>query len=113
MQYHVNGFQPRDPDVHPVAPGYLRADDPLPQAVGVLIAGSGPVPCCPTGLRVADPHDTGRTETCVVDLRDRPSPEISVLAGRADASLLQLLRRAPSCRPWRASSSTTCRSPAA
>ncbi len=46
MQYHVNGFQPGDPDVQPAAPGQRRAGDPLPQAVDVLIAGSGPAGLC-------------------------------------------------------------------
>lgn len=46
MQYHVNGFQPGDPDVQPAAPGHRRAGDPLPQTVDVLIAGSGPAGLC-------------------------------------------------------------------
>jgi len=46
MQYHVNGFQPGDPDVHPAAPGHRRAGDPLPATVDVLIAGSGPAGLC-------------------------------------------------------------------
>ena len=46
MQYHVNGFQPGDPDLHPAAPDHRRAGDPLPQRVDVLIAGSGPAGLC-------------------------------------------------------------------
>jgi len=46
MQYHVNGFEPGDPDVFPPAPGHRRAGDPLPQTVDVLIAGSGPAGLC-------------------------------------------------------------------
>ena len=46
MQYHVNGFQPGDPDVHPAAPGQRRAGDPLPPTVDVLIAGAGPAGLC-------------------------------------------------------------------
>jgi len=46
MQYHVNGFQPGDPDVHPAAPDHRRAGDPLPETVDVLIAGSGPAGLC-------------------------------------------------------------------
>jgi len=46
MQYHVDGFQPGDPDVHPAAPGCRRSGDPLPEAVDVLIAGSGPAGLC-------------------------------------------------------------------
>jgi len=46
VQYHVNGFVPGDPDVHPAAAGHRRAGDPLPQTVDVLIAGSGPAGLC-------------------------------------------------------------------
>jgi phenol 2-monooxygenase len=46
MQYHVNGFKPGDPDIHPAAPGHRQAGDPLPQTVDVLIAGSGPAGLC-------------------------------------------------------------------
>ncbi len=46
MQYHLNGFRPGDPDVHPAAPGHRRPGDPLPETVDVLIAGSGPAGLC-------------------------------------------------------------------
>ena len=46
MQYHLNGFNPGDPDVHLAAPGHRRAGDPLPDTVDVLIAGSGPAGLC-------------------------------------------------------------------
>ncbi|MCD6680754.1 MAG: FAD-dependent monooxygenase [Burkholderiaceae bacterium] len=46
MQYHLDGFRPGDPDVHPAAPGHRRAGDPLPETVDVLIAGSGPAGLC-------------------------------------------------------------------
>ncbi|MFO1273099.1 MAG: FAD-dependent monooxygenase [Rubrivivax sp.] len=46
MQYHLNGFQPGDPDVSPAAPGHRREGDPLPATVDVLIAGSGPAGLC-------------------------------------------------------------------
>ena len=46
MQYHVNGFNPGDPDVLPPASGHRRPGDPLPQTVDVLIAGSGPAGLC-------------------------------------------------------------------
>jgi len=39
MQFHLNGFQPGDPDLHPAACGDTTA---LPEAVDVLIVGSGP-----------------------------------------------------------------------
>jgi phenol 2-monooxygenase len=50
MQFHLNGFQPGDPDIHDVAQRYAvgpRADAP-PAEVDVLIVGSGP-----TGLTLA------------------------------------------------------------
>jgi phenol 2-monooxygenase (NADPH) len=46
MQYHLNGFKPGDPDVSPAAPGHRRAEDPLPETVDVLIAGTGPAGLC-------------------------------------------------------------------
>lgn len=46
MQFHVNGFQPGDPDVQPAAPGHRHAGDPLPDTVDVLIAGTGPAGLC-------------------------------------------------------------------
>jgi len=46
MQFHLNGFQPGDPNVLPAAPGHRRTGDPLPETVDVLIAGSGPAGLC-------------------------------------------------------------------
>lgn len=46
MQYHLNGFTPGDPDIHPAAAGHRQAGDPLPSTVDVLIAGSGPAGLC-------------------------------------------------------------------
>jgi phenol 2-monooxygenase len=46
MQYHLNGFEPGDPDVSPEAPEHRRSSDPLPDTVDVLIAGSGPAGLC-------------------------------------------------------------------
>ena len=46
MQYHLDGFKPGDPDIHPAAPGCRRAGGPLPDTVDVLIAGSGPAGLC-------------------------------------------------------------------
>lgn len=42
MQFHLNGFRPGDPDIHPAAPGAQRPGDGLPGQVDVLIVGSGP-----------------------------------------------------------------------
>ena len=38
MQYHLNGFRPGDPDLHPAA----TVQGGLPEAVDVLIVGCGP-----------------------------------------------------------------------
>ncbi|MBT9486243.1 MAG: FAD-dependent monooxygenase [Rubrivivax sp.] len=46
MQYHLNGFQPGDPDVHSAAPGHRVPGSPLPATVDVLIAGTGPAGLC-------------------------------------------------------------------
>ena len=40
MQFHLNGFQPGDPDISPAATP--AQSDGLPEAVDVLIVGSGP-----------------------------------------------------------------------
>jgi len=46
VQFHLDGFQPGDPDILPASPGHRRAGDPLPETVDVLIAGSGPAGLC-------------------------------------------------------------------
>ena len=46
MQFHLNGFRPGDPDVAPAMSNVRRQDDPLPDQVDVLIAGSGPAGLC-------------------------------------------------------------------
>ena len=46
MQYHVNGFNPGDPDVLPATGCHRSAGDPLPERVDVLIAGAGPAGLC-------------------------------------------------------------------
>ena len=40
MQFHLNGFQPGDPDISPAATS-ARSDN-MPEMVDVLIVGSGP-----------------------------------------------------------------------
>jgi phenol 2-monooxygenase len=42
VQYHLNGFHPGDPEVLPAAPGHQVPGSSLPEAVDVLIVGSGP-----------------------------------------------------------------------
>ncbi len=56
MQYHLNGFQPGDPDVHPATANHRRAGDPLPATVDVLIAGSGPAGLCLAAQLAREPQ---------------------------------------------------------
>jgi phenol 2-monooxygenase (NADPH) len=42
MQFYLNGYAPGDPDIHAAAPGVERGSAALPDAVDVLIVGSGP-----------------------------------------------------------------------
>jgi phenol 2-monooxygenase (NADPH) len=46
MQFHLNGFRPGNPDVHPAAPAWRDRPGPLPETVDVLIAGCGPAGLC-------------------------------------------------------------------
>jgi phenol 2-monooxygenase (NADPH) len=42
MQYHLNGFQPGDPEQFDAAPGRVHEGSDLPETVDVLIVGCGP-----------------------------------------------------------------------
>lgn len=42
MQFYLNGYTPGDPDIHEPAPGVEERSVALPDAVDVLIVGSGP-----------------------------------------------------------------------
>ncbi|MCZ4316228.1 FAD-dependent monooxygenase [Comamonadaceae bacterium G21597-S1] len=68
MQYHVNGFQPGDPDVHAAAAGCRQPGDPLPDTVDVLIAGTGPAGLCLAAQLAREPQ----IRTMVVDPRLAP-----------------------------------------
>ena len=68
MQYHVEGFRPGDPDILPEAPGQRRAGTPLPEAVDVLIAGSGPAGLCLAAQLARVPS----IRTLLVELRPGP-----------------------------------------
>lgn len=46
MQYHQNGFRPGDPDISVTSEDHRARGDRLPDAVDVLIAGSGPAGLC-------------------------------------------------------------------
>ena len=68
MQYHVNGFQPGDPDVQPAAPGCRQPGDALPDTVDVLIAGTGPAGLCLAAQLAREPQ----IRTMIVDPRLTP-----------------------------------------
>ena len=42
MQFYLNGYTPGDPDIHAAAPGAEMRSAGLPEAVDVLVIGSGP-----------------------------------------------------------------------
>ena len=42
MQFYLNGYAPGDPDIRTAAPGAEKRPAGLPEAVDVLIIGSGP-----------------------------------------------------------------------
>jgi phenol 2-monooxygenase (NADPH) len=42
MQFYLNGYNPGDPDIHTAVPGAEKRPAGLPEAVDVLIVGSGP-----------------------------------------------------------------------
>jgi phenol 2-monooxygenase len=77
MQFHLNGFEPGDPEIsdatrrHPAA----GATGPLPQDVDVLIVG-----CGPAGLTLAAQLSAfADIRTCIIDQKDGP-----LLRGQAD-----------------------------
>jgi phenol 2-monooxygenase (NADPH) len=73
MQFHLNGFRVGDPTIEPAAPGAPRVQ--MPDAVDVLIAGSGPA-----GLVLAAQLSQFPTiATRIVERRDGP-----LLMGQAD-----------------------------
>ena len=77
MQFHLNGFQPGDPEISDSAdrcpaPG---AAGPLPEEVDVLIVG-----CGPAGLTLAAQLAAfSDIKTCIVDQKSGP-----LLRGQAD-----------------------------
>ncbi|MGR3456035.1 FAD-binding monooxygenase [Pseudooceanicola sp.] len=58
MQYHLDGFRPGDPERHDAAPG--RPGGALPEAVDVLIVGSGPAGLTLAGQMARFPHISTR-----------------------------------------------------
>jgi len=77
MQFHLNGFQPGDPEISDpaerrAAPG---AAGPLPEEVDVLIVGCGPAGLTLAAQLAAFPD----IKTCIVEQRSGP-----LLRGQAD-----------------------------
>ena len=56
MQYHLNGFNPGDPDIHPPAFQWRDGSGALPDTVDVLIAGCGPAGLCLAAQLAAVPE---------------------------------------------------------
>ena len=70
MQFHLNGFNPGDPEVSKVAEGFTPSNDneKLPDEVDVLIVGTGPA-----GLTLAAQLSVFPSiKTCIVERKDGP-----------------------------------------
>lgn len=68
MQFYLNGYKPGDPDIHPAAPGAAHRPTELPDAVDVLIVGSGPAGT----LLAAQLSTFPNISTRLVERRDGP-----------------------------------------
>lgn len=75
MQFHLNGFQPGDPDVFEAAPGHAEPGAGLPETVDVLIVGCGPAGLTLAAQLSAFPHLT----TAIVEQKAGP-----MVKGQAD-----------------------------
>ena len=77
MQFHLNGFEPGDPEIFDRSQRYPppSPSEPLPQQVDVLIVG-----CGPAGLTLAAQLSAfADISTCIVE--QKPGP---LLRGQAD-----------------------------
>src|SRR3954468_23339241 len=77
MQFHLNGFQPGDPEIADPAQRYPASGSsgPVPDEVDVLIVG-----CGPAGLTLAAQLSAFRDiKTCIVEQKAGP-----LLRGQAD-----------------------------
>lgn len=68
MQFHLNGFKSRDPEVHEASPNALPPGDGVPQQVDVLVVGAGPA-----GLTMAaQMANFPDIHTCLVEAKEGP-----------------------------------------
>jgi phenol 2-monooxygenase len=68
MQFHLNGFHPGDPDIHPPAEGHGALAEHLPEEVDVLIVGCGPAGLTLAAQLAAFPE----IRTCIVERKPGP-----------------------------------------
>ncbi len=68
MQFHLNGFQNRDPEIREASPHALPHGDGVPQQVDVLVVGAGPA-----GLTLAaQMANFPDIRTCLVEQKEGP-----------------------------------------
>ena len=68
MQFFLNGYRPGDPDIEPAAPSVQDRAPGLPDAVDVLVVGTGPAGLVLAAQLARFPE----LHTCVVERRDGP-----------------------------------------
>src|SRR4051794_6341664 len=68
MQFHLDGFQPRDPHLAPASANAAPHTDAVPEQVDVLIVGCGPAGLTLAAQLAAFPD----IRTCIVEQKDGP-----------------------------------------